>query len=155
MNAHQLIRTTATLVVTTLISELQLYAQTWETVLNYQLVAGAAAGGRSIAADASGNVFSGGYGNDASGIAHGTVLATDTSQASWYFSDDTNPSAAEYRSYIRHVGLDANGDWYSVGQLTPLTPDNSGIPYWYVRRSSDNGLNWSIIDTYRYAPGQW
>jgi hypothetical protein len=147
--------TSAALAATILMTGPQIKAQSWETVLNYQYVAGTAAGGRSIAADASGNVFSGGYGNDASGIAHGTVFRTDTSQASWYFSDDTNPSAAEYRSYIRHVGLDANGNWYSIGQLFPLTPDNSGIPYWYVRKSSDNGLQWSIIDTFQYAPGQW
>ena len=44
---------------------------------------------------------------------------------------------------------------YSVGQLTPLTANNTGIPYWYVRKSSDNGLNWSTVDLYQYAAGQW
>src|ERR1035437_10818900 len=63
----------------------------WQTVLDYQLAAGKDAGGEAIAADAVGNVFLGGSATDALGTNHVIVLKTDTTQANWYFSDDTNP----------------------------------------------------------------
>jgi hypothetical protein len=127
-------------------------AQTWQTVLDYQLVPGKTADGDGIVADASGNVFSGGNGNDASGTYHGIVLKTDTTQANWYFSNDTNPSFTQDQSYLWSLGLDSGGNLYSIGQLTP---NSTGIPYWYVRKSSDKGLSWSTVDLYQYAAGQW
>jgi hypothetical protein len=127
-------------------------AQTWQTVLNFQLAAGKGADGDSIAADALGNVFTAGNGSDASGTCHGLVLRTDTTQAVWDFGDDTNPSATQYNSYLWNMGLDASGNVYSIGQLTPKS---TGIPYWYVRKSSDRGVNWSTVDQYQYAAGQW
>jgi hypothetical protein len=42
---------------------------------------------------------------------------------------------------------------YSIGQLTP---NGTGLAYWYVRKSSDSGLNWSDAGArYQYAAGQW
>jgi len=130
-----------------------LFAQGWETVLNFQLVTGPGqgAGGNAIAADAIGNVFAGGGGKDASGVSHGLVLKTDTTQAVWYFSDDTNPSATQYNSYLWNLGYDINGNLYSIGQLEPRS---TAIRYWYVRKSADSGLNWSTVDVFQYAAGQ-
>lgn len=132
-------------------------AQTWQTVLDYQYPGGTASGG-SIAADASGNVFSGGIGNDAAGIARGMVLQTDTTQLAnpdpsainWYFSDDSNPNPSQYESFVWDLGLDAGGNIYSVGQLTPIS---TGVPSWYVRKSSNKGGTWSTVDLYQYAQG--
>ena len=134
-------------------------AQTWETVLDYQLAAGKESDGSGIVADAFGNVFSGGDGYDASGVSHGPVLMTDTTQLAntdpnpinWYFSDDTNPSATQYQSVIWNMGLDASNNVYSIGQLTP---NSTGVPYWYVRKSADSGVSWSTVDLYQYTPGQ-
>jgi hypothetical protein len=111
-------------------------------------------------ADALGNVFSGGNGSDAAGTCHGIVLKTDTTQLAntdpsaidWYFSNDTNPSFTQDQSYLWSLGLDSGGNLYSIGQLTP---NSTGIPYWYVRKSSDKGLSWSTVDLYQYAAGQW
>lgn len=128
-----------------------LQAQVWQTVLDYQLAAGKVAGGSAIAADAFGNVFSGGIGDDPSGTPHGLVLKTDTAQANWYLSDDTNPSATQYQSYLWNLGLDASANAYSIGQLTP---NSTGIASWYVRKSSDSGLTWSTVDLYQYAAGK-
>jgi hypothetical protein len=127
-------------------------AQTWQTVLDYQLAAGKESDGSGIVADAFGNVFSGGIGADAAGTNHGIVLKTDTTQADWYFSDDTNPSAAQDQSVIWNMGLDANGNVYSIGQLTP---DNTGTTYWYVRKSSDSGATWSTVDQSLYGAGRF
>src|SRR5258708_569921 len=148
-----LIRFTGAACAAAIISTQPLIAQTWQTVLNYQLAAGKGADGEGVVADAFGNVFSGGNGTDASGTNnHGIVLKTDTTQANWYFSDDTNPSAAQDQSVIWNMGLDANRNVYSIGQLTPYS---TGIAYWYVRKSSDCGLNWSTVDLYQYTPGLW
>ena len=136
----------------TLLSVQSVGAQSWETVLDYQLAAGKESDGSGIVADASGNVFSGGIGADAAGTNHGVVLKSDTTQANWYFSDDTNPSATQGQSVIWNMGLDASGKVYSIGQLTP---DSSAITYWYVRKSSDSGATWSTVDQSLYGAGQF
>jgi hypothetical protein len=46
---------------------------TWSTVDNFQYIADQHAVARGVTADASGNVFAVGYGNDASGLAHWIV----------------------------------------------------------------------------------
>jgi hypothetical protein len=127
-------------------------AQTWQTVLDYQLAAGKESEGSGIVADAFGNVFSGGIGADVVGTNHGIVLNTDTTQANWYFSDDTNPSAAQDQSVIWNMGLDAKSNVYSIGQLTP---NSTGVASWYVRKSSNSGVTWSTVDLYQYTPGLW
>jgi hypothetical protein len=125
----------------------------WQTVLDYQFAAGQDSYGHAIAADASGDVFSAGNGNDASGIVHGITLKTDTTLGPWYFSNDTNPDPTQYNSYIWDFGIDAGQNLYSIGQLTP---NSTGIAYWNVRKSSDSGLHWSNAgDPYQYATGQW
>jgi hypothetical protein len=129
-------------------------AQNWETVRNYQYPGGTAEG-HHIVADSSGNVFAGGDGSDAAGITRGLVFKTDTTQATWLQSDDTNPSVTQYESFVWNLGLDAAGALYSIGQLIP---SSTGLPYWYVRKSSDNGATWFTLEKdnlYQYAPGKW
>src|SRR3954470_9299053 len=75
-----------------------LEAQTWQTVLNYQLAAGQAADANGIVADAAGNVFAGATAADASGTIHGLVLKTATTQGTWNLSDDSNPSPGQEHS---------------------------------------------------------
>jgi hypothetical protein len=128
-----------------------LQAQTWQTVLDYQLAAGEGAGGDGLAADALGNVFAGGNAYDAAGTNHGIVVKTDTTQANWFLSDDTNPSATQYESVIWNLGIDVGGRVYSIGQLRP---NSTGIASWYVNKSSDSGATWSTVDLYQYAPGK-
>src|SRR6266446_3997177 len=128
-------------------------AQTWQTVLAYQRVAGKSAAGLCLAADASGNVFSGGEAEDSSSNEHGLVLKTDTTQGSWFLGDDTNPNPSNYISEVYNLGFDSIGNLYSVGQLWPghgLLP-----PYWQVRKSSDRGATWTTVDLYQYPSGSW
>jgi hypothetical protein len=130
-------------------------AQTWETILDHQPGAGQQAGARDIAADPVGNVIVGGYASDSSGVDHGIVLQTDHTQQSWIVADDTNRSPSQNESYVRSVGFDVNGNFYSVGQLYPLSSTSTGTPHWYVRKSSDSGLSWSTVDLWQYAAGEW
>lgn len=123
----------------------------WQTVLDYQYPGGTAEGHR-IAADTSGNIFCGGDGSDAAGITRGMVLKTDTTQASWLVSDDSNPDPSQYESFVWNLGLDASGNVYSVGQLTPIS---SFLPSWYVRKRDAVSGTWSTVDNYQYAAGQF
>ena len=152
MSEPRSLQLTLVLAATIFIGQLHLFAQTWQTVLDFQLAPGQSSDGEGITADAIGNVFSGGNGYDAAGTNHGLVLKTDTTQATWYLSDDTNPNATQYQSSMWNLGLDAGLNAYSIGQLTPLS---TGIPFWYVRKSSDSGQSWSTVDLYQYTAGKW
>jgi hypothetical protein len=128
-----------------------LRAQSWQTVLDFQPASGKAAYGYAIAADPFRHVFTAGDAYDVSGILHGIALTSDTTLATWSLSDDTNPDPAHYTSQIYGCGYDSSGKLFSVGQLTPDGTNAS----WYVRASSDGGLNWSSVDQYQSSPGQW
>lgn len=146
---------TLTLSTAALLAQARLSAQSWQTVLDFQLVAGQPAHGEALAADALGNVFSAGTAADALGTPHGLVLKTDTAEVNWYLSDDTNPSPAQYGSSLwRGFGFDSSGGLYSVGTLTPkcssrTCPGSS----WYIRKSPNGGASWSTVDSFQYAPG--
>jgi hypothetical protein len=74
-------------------------------------------------------------------------LKTDTTEADWFLSDDTNPKPGSYESWVNSLGFDSNGNLYSVGQLWPP----GGLPpYWQVRKSSDRGVTWTTVDLYQY-----
>src|SRR6516162_1898951 len=90
-------------------------AQPWTTVLDYQFVPGASSGGNCIVADAFGNVFTGGVGYPPSGFGSGLVLRTDSTQASWSLSDDSNPSSPDYGSEVNGLAFDSLGNLYSSG----------------------------------------
>jgi hypothetical protein len=142
-----------------------LQAQTWQTVLDYQLVLGKPAWGSAMAADASGNVFSGGEGFDAAGIDHGLALKTDTTElakvdpltVNWIFSDETNPSAPQYSSTLRGLVCGANGRVYSAGSLRPNCSGRS-CPgsSWLVRMSYAAGApgSWTTLNSFQLASGQ-
>jgi hypothetical protein len=145
-----------------LASEL-LHAQTWRTVLDYH--AGPNAGSYAMAADSSGNVFSGGDADDTSRISHGLVFLTDVTELakadpaaiSWLLSDDSNPDPAQYWSMIRDLACGASGRVYSAGSLRancsgPQCPGSS----WLLRMSSAAGApgSWITLDSFQLAPGQ-
>lgn len=45
-------------------------------------------------------------------------------------------------------GVDSFGNWYSVGYGV-----SSGIKSWLVRKSSDNGATWTLVENFNYAAG--
>jgi hypothetical protein len=128
----------------------------WETVLVYQAAVPKGstpnAGGTSLAADESGDVFSGGGANAVDGKEAGQVLqTTDSTETTWFLSDDSNTNPASNITVVNNLGFDSNGYLYSVGQLFPAT----GAPYWYVRKSSNRGAMWTTVDQYQYAAGSY
>ena len=66
---------------------------------------------------------------------------------------DDSPTLSQYYPAIWNLGIDAGGNVYSIGQLEPTSSATSA--YWYIQKSSDNGLRWSTVDLFQYATGQW
>jgi hypothetical protein len=133
-------------------------AQTWQTVLDYQLTPGQFAQGSALAADTAGDVFCGGTAADRAApltdTAHGLVLKTDISAVNWFLSDDPTAAPSQYSARVWWgLGFDVQGSLYSVGTLTPK---GSSYPYpssWLVRKSSDGGLSWSTANLFQYSSG--
>ncbi|MBI3416643.1 MAG: hypothetical protein HY043_15230 [Verrucomicrobia bacterium] len=169
MNTNQTTRLTKWLAHLTALAALagihSLHAQTWQTVLDYQLVPGKNAWGWRMAADTLGNVFSGGEGFDTAGIKHGLALKTDTTELAkvdpltinWLFSDDTNPGANLYSSNLRSLACGGSGRIYSAGWLTPTCSGrNCPGSSWLVRRSLSSGAagSWTSLDSFQLASGK-
>jgi hypothetical protein len=154
MKAPSLIQLTSVLATVAVLSQVRLQAQSWQTVLDFQLVPGQFSDGFSLAADGVGNVFAGGYGSTAGG-SHGLVLQTDTTSAIWDLSDDTNPSPGQDSSVVFGVSVDPAGDAYSTGWLTlPCSKKSCPASSWYVRKSANSGASWSTVDLFQYSAGQ-
>ena len=154
MKTPSLLQLTSILMAVAMLGQAKLQAQSWQTVLDFQLAAGASSAGLGIATDSAGNVFSGGYG-DIGGVYHGLVLKTDTTESNWFLSDATNPSPGQDNSLVFGVGVDPIGNVFSTGWLQPPCAKKS-CPgqYWYVRKSANAGGTWSTVDLFQYAPGQ-
>jgi hypothetical protein len=158
MKTDQMIPKTVALSAALFLIQARASAQTWATVLDYQLAAGQFAQGSALAANTAGDVFCGGTAADGAGgladAAHGLVLKTDTSAANWFLSDDPTPSPSQYSSRVwRGLGFDSQGNLYSVGSLTPKGSSAPYPSYWLVRKSSDGGVSWSTEDAFQYSPG--
>jgi hypothetical protein len=137
-----------------IISIQPLFAQTWQTVLDYQFIVDGSSYATCIAGDALGNVFVGGLGYPATGFSSGLVLKTDTTEATWFLSDNSNPSPPQGSS-VSGLAFDANGNLYSAETLwNPCTRTSCPGSSWYVRKSSDRGVTWATVDLFQVAPGQ-
>jgi hypothetical protein len=132
-------------------------AQPWQTILDYQFVAGTPSQGWSMAADSLGNVFSGGDGFLPSGAVSGLILQMDPSSLSWPLRENTNPAAENYSTHVRRVACGANGRIYSAGRLD-VNCSGRSCPgsTWLVNMGSAAGApgSWTVLDSYQLAPGK-
>src|ERR1035437_6069177 len=83
MNRCKLIRMTMALAATALLAQLQLPAQTWQTVDDFQYTSGKTAFASGMGADALGNIYSVGSGRDAANISHALVMRSSDRGATW------------------------------------------------------------------------
>lgn len=151
---NNMLRFACTACAAAIVSTQPLLAQTWQTVLDYQFIDAASSYGSCIAADALGNVFVGGLGYPATGFSSGLVLKTDTTEATWYLSDNSNPSPPQGSS-IAGLAFDANGNLYSAGTLWNLcTKTSCPGTFWYVRKSPDRGATWATVDLFQAVAGK-
>jgi hypothetical protein len=130
-------------------------AQSWQTVLDYQMVPGASSGANCIITDPLGSVFNGGVGYPASGFGSGVVLKTDSTEADCYKSDNSNPNPPAYGSEVNGMAIDSSGNLYSSGTFySPCTQTSCPGSQWYIRASSDSGATWSTVNLFQYVAGK-
>jgi hypothetical protein len=119
MNIRKLVRLSAVSAAASILGEVELNAQTWQTVLDYQLTPGGNADGPSLVAD--------GYGSDSQGISHWLVRRPDSS-GFWQTIDDYQ-LAAGHRADAASVASDAAGNLLVSGNAT-----DSNLQHWIVRK---------------------
>ena len=127
-------------------------AQTWQTVDDYQYVAGQGTFNAGLTVAPSGVIFGSGYGYDASGGSHGLVMGSADGGNTWSaplddFTGGPGDNGADYAA----TTSDPSGNVYAVGEYY----DNAGLlpNHWLVRRSTDGGITWSTTDDYQ--DGGW
>jgi hypothetical protein len=117
-------------------------AQTWQTVDDYQYMAGQAAANYSLTIGPNGALFAAGSGDDTNAT-HALVKASVDGGITWSAPLDDYTNAAYYAQYSA-VASDAVGNLYACG----IYGDESdcGNNHWLVRRSADGGATWSTVD---------
>jgi len=118
-------------------------AQGWQTVDDFQYVGGQPAVNVGLTVAPSGILFASGWGNDAAGVSHGLVMASTDAGNSWSapLDDFLYPGETNTR-YGGGIVADWAGNLYVVG----WSYGSSGPDHQFVRRSTDGGAIWSIVD---------
>jgi photosystem II stability/assembly factor-like uncharacterized protein len=128
-------------------------AQTWETVDDFQYVAGSAYNqARAITTDANGSLYVAGEGWDASKLNHGVIMGSSDHGASWVPLDDFLYSTNRLDSYdstYNALGFDSAQNLYAVAA------PNSSITnrHLTVRKSGDLGASWSTVLDFPFTGG--
>src|ERR1043166_324726 len=119
-------------------------AQIWQTVDDYQYVAGQSAENMSLAVAPSGMLLAAGWGKAADGLVHALVMASADGGSTWSAPLDDFMYAPGDFAYYNTVASDPAGSLYAAGWV------DDGVSfdrYWFTRRSTDGGLTWSTVDT--------
>lgn len=112
----------------------------WSTVDDFS--AGSA---QSFAVDESGNLYAAGYGSTPSNL---FVRKSSDGGISWATVDNFQYASGQ-NSYAFAFGVDPFGSLYSAGQ----GDDSGGAFHWIVRKSTDAGSSWNLIDDFQYQSG--
>lgn len=122
-------------------------AQTWQTVDDFQYIAGQDSGNAGLVVAPNGTLFAAGWGFDPT-LSHGLVMASADGGLTWSGPlDDFTNGGAFYASY-NGVGCDAAGSIYAAGYYS-----GDGPNHWLLRRSTDGGATWATVDD--YFDGGW
>src|SRR4051812_31835915 len=117
-------------------------AQAWQTVDDYQYVAGQTAENFGLTVAPSGVVYACGFAADGTNPTHGLVMASGDAGNTWSapIDDFFYPGMA-----VRNDGgivSDSAGNLYVAGRYYSSLPS-----YRFVRRSTDGGITWATVDT--------
>jgi hypothetical protein len=118
--------------------------QTWQTVDDYQLLPGNECAVRAMGKDPLGNLYAAGYAAiDANYDNAAVIKKSSDGGATWSVIDAfVYPATAPYCEYLAFTS-DAAGTLYAAGDYW----DNDVTDeHWFVRRSLDDGMNWTTVD---------
>ncbi len=127
------------------------FAQTWQTVDDFQYFAGKESFVLGLARNPLGNIFAAGDGLDAAGTYHALAMKTTDGGITWAtidnYSDPNSTSQYSGPGYDAGIVADPAGTLYVAGY------DAGTSRAWFVRRSSDGGLTWSTVDSFILPSG--
>src|SRR6266699_646862 len=125
------------------------FAQTWQTVDDFQYVSGQDAQNYGLAVAPHGTLFASGMAGASTGLYRGLLMASTDAGNTWSAPLDDYLYAPGYQVwYDGGIGTDSAGNLYVAGEAYGQTdPAN----HWVIRRSSDIGATWSLVDD--FAPG--
>jgi hypothetical protein len=125
-----------------------MFAQTWQTIDDFQYAPGQEAEADGLDVAPNGTLFACGDATDALEISHGLVMASADGGITWSAPlDDFVPSGDANLWYYAGIAVDRAGNVYVAGNTEPNS--GSGPSHWIVRRSLDGGATWSTVDDYQ------
>lgn len=126
-------------------------AQTWQTVDDFQYVAGQDAGNAGLALAPNGTLFAAGWAFDGpTGVGHALVMASTDGGTTWSAPLDDFTYAPGDSAYYNAIASDAAGYLYAAGEMDNAANNTQN---WFLRRSADGGLTWSTVDLLTGASG--
>ena len=133
MNTKPIVLTQLALAATTALIADTASAQTWQTVDDFQYVAGAGATGLTL--DPLGNLFVAGYGKDANSVFHALIQKSADGGATWSTADDFT-TAPDLRFTAEALGTARVGELPRIRQaictelaVTVLATATCGLPH--------------------------
>jgi hypothetical protein len=126
------------------------FAQTWQTVDDFQYVPGGGALNFGLAVGPSGTIFASGYASDGATY-HGLVMASADGGNTWSAPLDDFVYPGSTTRDDGGIVADSAGNLYVAGRYY----FSSGQFYRFVRRSTDGGATWSTVDTFAISGPYW
>jgi hypothetical protein len=110
---------------------------------DFQYALGQFADNFGLAVAPSGILYAGGFGYDAAGYGHGLVMSSADGGITWSAPiDDFLYPGLSYTRYDGGLIADSSGNLYVAGRAYGSGPGSRR----FVRRSTDGGATWSIVD---------
>ncbi len=142
MNTTKLTKMTVATAAIALLAQLQLPAQTWQTVDDFQYTAGKGAVALGAGLDTQGNLYTAGWADDAANIQHALVMRSSDQGVTWTTIEDFNYRPGTNTCFYA-FGVDPAQNLYAVGLATM-----GSLDHWIVRKSADHGATWTTADDF-------
>jgi hypothetical protein len=128
--------------------------QSWQTIDDFQYVAGGSAYNTALALTPNGTLLAAGYAGDLSGTWHALVMSSADGGATWSppLDDYTGPTSGDEALYYG-IASDRAGTLYAVGTYSDESDPNL-TDHWVVRRRGAGGAGWTTVDDIA-ASGTW
>jgi hypothetical protein len=119
---------------------------TWTTLDDFSLVTGKEAEAGKLVEAEDGTLYVVGIGLDADDHYRWVVRKSSNDGASWTTVDDYEYGPVHGYTFPHDIMVDRDGTVWTVGEAT----DDLNYKHWIVRKSSDGGATWSVMDDWRY-----
>jgi len=118
------------------------FAQTWQTVDDFQYAADRSAQAWALAKDPLGNIYVAGIGNDVAGD-HALVMKSSDGGSTWSTLPVDDFTGVGNGAWYSGITSDSAGSLFAAGGYAD---ESAGTYHWLVRRSQDVGITWQTID---------